>query len=49
MAAQRGVFDVDGVTGRLKVSIGAGPARFERTASPAAYQDGIAAPLPGAP
>ena len=49
VAAQRGVFDVDGVTGRLKVSIGAGPARFERSASPAEYQDGIAAPLPGTP
>ena len=49
VAAQRGVFDVDGVTGRLKVAIGAGPARFERTGSPAAYQDGIAAPMPGAP
>jgi outer membrane PBP1 activator LpoA protein len=49
VAAQRGVFDVDGATGRLKVSIGAGPARFERSASPAVYQDGIAAPMPGTP
>lgn len=49
VAAQRGVFDVDGVTGRLKVSIGAGPARFERSASPAVYQNGIAAPMPGMP
>ncbi len=49
VAAQRGMFDVNGATGRLRVSIGAGPARFERTASPAVYQDGIAAPLPGAP
>jgi len=49
VAAQRGVFDVDGATGRLKVSIGAGPARFERSASPAIYENGVAAPLPGAP
>jgi outer membrane PBP1 activator LpoA protein len=49
VAAQRGVFDVNGATGRLKVSIGAGPARFERTASPAVYRDGIAAPISGAP
>jgi outer membrane PBP1 activator LpoA protein len=47
VAAQRGLFDIDGATGRLKVSIGAGPARFERRASPALYQDGIAAPMPG--
>jgi outer membrane PBP1 activator LpoA protein len=49
VAAQRGVFDVDGATGRLKVTIGAGPARFERSASPAVYQDGVPAPLPGTP
>ena len=49
VAAQRGMFDVNGATGRLKVSIGAGAARFERTATPALYQDGIAAPMPGAP
>ena len=47
VAAQRGLFDVNGNTGRLKVNMGAGPARFERKASPAVYQDGIAAPLPG--
>ncbi|MET0964364.1 MAG: penicillin-binding protein activator [Noviherbaspirillum sp.] len=47
VAAGRGLFDVDGTTGRLKVSMGAGPARFERVASPAVYQDGMAAPLPG--
>lgn len=49
VAAQRGVFDVDGATGRLKVHIGAGPARFERSASPAVYQDGVPVPLPGVP
>jgi outer membrane PBP1 activator LpoA protein len=49
VAAQRSVFDVDGATGRLKVSIGAGQPRFERSASPAVYQDGIPAPLPAAP
>jgi len=47
VAAQRGVFDIDGVTGKLKVSIGGGPPRFERIESPAVYQDGVAAPLPG--
>ena len=47
VAAGRGLFDVDGTTGRLKVSMGAGPTRFERVASPAVYQDGMAAPLPG--
>jgi outer membrane PBP1 activator LpoA protein len=47
VAAQRSVFDIDGVTGRLKVSMGGGRARFERIASPAVYQDGVAAPLPG--
>lgn len=49
VAAQRGVFDVDGATGRLRISVGASPARFERTASPAVYQDGVAAPVPGQP
>jgi len=49
VAAQRGAFDVDGATGRLKVNLGAGPARFERSASPAVYQDGVPVPLPGAP
>ena len=49
VAAQRGVFDVNGATGRLKINVGTGPARFERTASPAIYQDGIPAPVPGAP
>jgi hypothetical protein len=49
VAAQRGVFDVNGATGRLRVSIGGGQARFERSASPAVYQDGIPAPLPGPP
>ena len=49
VAAQRGVFDVNGATGRLRVSIGAGPARFERAGSPAVYQDGIATPVSSAP
>jgi outer membrane PBP1 activator LpoA protein len=48
IAQQRSVFDLDGVTGRLKVSFGAGPSRFERTESQAVYQDGAAAPLTGA-
>jgi outer membrane PBP1 activator LpoA protein len=47
VAAQRGVFELDGATGKLKASIGGGRARFERSASPAVYQDGAAAPLSG--
>jgi outer membrane PBP1 activator LpoA protein len=45
VAARRGVFELDGATGKLKASIGGGRARFERSASPAVYQDGAAAPL----
>ena len=47
VAARRGVFELDGATGKLKASIGGGRARFERSASPAVYQDGAAAPLSG--
>jgi hypothetical protein len=41
------VFEFDGATGNLKASIGGGRARFERSASPAVYKDGAAAPLSG--
>lgn len=47
VAARRTVFEFDGATGRLKASIGGGSARLERSASPAVYQDGAAAPLTG--
>lgn len=49
VAAQRGLFDIDGATGKLRADIGGGRARFERVATPAVYQDGAAAPLPGPP
>lgn len=46
IAAQRTAFEIDGVTGRLSVSFSAGNYRFRRAAQPAAYQDGVVAPLP---
>lgn len=49
IAAQRTVFELDGVTGRLAVSFVAGNYRLRRAAQPAAYQDGMAAPLPRTP
>ena len=39
----------DGATGKLKAGMGGGRALFERVASPAVYQDGAPAPLPGPP
>jgi outer membrane PBP1 activator LpoA protein len=38
-------FNIDGVTGKLAVSFGQGPARFERAEQPAVYQDGVLTPL----
>ena len=40
-------FQLDGVTGRLAVSFGRGPARFERTEQSAVYRDGVLVALPG--
>lgn len=40
-------FELDGVTGRLAVSFGQGPARFERTEQAAVYRGAEVAPLPG--
>lgn len=45
IAARHGNFDIDGVTGKLSVSFGAGPARFERVEQPAIYRDGAVVPL----
>ncbi len=45
IAAQRSEFELDGVTGRLSVRFGNGASRFQRVALPAAYQDGVVAPL----
>ena len=38
-------FKLDGVTGRLKVRFGDGPALFERRALPAVYKNGVPAPV----
>jgi uncharacterized protein len=40
-------FDIDGVTGKLAIDFGSGPARFERTEPKATYRDGIVVPLTG--
>jgi outer membrane PBP1 activator LpoA protein len=45
IAARHSNFDIDGVTGKLTVSFGAGPARFERIEQQAIYQDGTVVPL----
>lgn len=39
-------FKLDGVTGKLTVSFGQGPASFERVEQAAMYQHGVLAPLP---
>ena len=36
-----GRFSIDGVTGRLTVDFGQGPARFERVEQPAVFQHGV--------
>jgi outer membrane PBP1 activator LpoA protein len=38
-------FRIDGVTGKLAVSFGQGPPRFERSEQAAMYQDGVLAPV----
>lgn len=40
-----GQFDLDGVTGKLKVNFGQGPSSFERVEQTAVYQNGVAAPV----
>ncbi len=42
-------FKLDGVTGRLSVRFGAGPARFERVETPAVYQGGQLVPVTAKP
>lgn len=49
IALRRSEFELDGVTGRLSVSFGKRGYRFRRTAQPAAYRDGVVAPLPRTP
>lgn len=38
-------FELDGVTGRLRVTFGGGGARVDRIVLPAAYRDGVVVPL----
>lgn len=40
-------FQIDGVTGRLSVSFGQGPAHFERVEQSAVYRNGVLVPLAG--
>lgn len=47
VALNRMQFELDGVTGKLKVDLARNSARFERTEVPAIYQDGIVVPLTG--
>jgi outer membrane PBP1 activator LpoA protein len=49
IAANHTNFELDGVTGKLLISFGMGPARFERIKQPAIYQDGMVVPLVGIP
>jgi outer membrane PBP1 activator LpoA protein len=42
-------FELDGVTGKLAIDFGNGPARFQRIEQPAIYQDGMVVPLAGIP
>lgn len=42
-------FELDGVSGRLSVSFGAGMPTFKRVEQPAIYQDGVILPLLGQP
>lgn len=48
IAANRTNFEIDGVTGKLKVDFGKGRAHFERLELPAVYQDGAVVPLAAA-
>jgi outer membrane PBP1 activator LpoA protein len=49
MAQNRPGFELDGVTGRIKVNLGRGPARFQRMEQPAVYRNGMVVPLPSTP
>jgi outer membrane PBP1 activator LpoA protein len=41
LTAGKSSFDIDGVTGRLKIDVNADQNRFERIASPGVYRDGV--------
>jgi outer membrane PBP1 activator LpoA protein len=45
IALGRPAFELDGVTGRLKVGFGLGPSRFQRIEPTAVYKDGMVVPL----
>ncbi|NEX63873.1 penicillin-binding protein activator [Noviherbaspirillum galbum] len=47
VAAKETAFELDGVTGQLKVRFDGKVAQFERVLQPAVYRDGIATPLNG--
>ncbi len=49
IALNRIAFEIDGVTGRLKVNFGRGPTRFQRIEPTAVYRDGMVVPLSPAP
>lgn len=49
IAAQRTEFELDGVTGQLKVNLGSAAQRFSRTMQRGWYQDGMAVPFPRNP
>ncbi|MFD2270432.1 hypothetical protein ACFS07_02920 [Undibacterium arcticum] len=44
IAARHAHFEIDGVTGKLRVDFGAGATRFERIEQTAIYQDGAVVP-----
>ena len=47
IAIGRSDFEIDGVTGRLSISVGKGPSHFERVTQPAVYQNGLVVPVLG--
>lgn len=47
IALNRTQFDLDGVTGKLKIDLNRSTMRFERTEVPAMYQDGVVLPMSG--
>ncbi|MES2933213.1 MAG: penicillin-binding protein activator [Pseudomonadota bacterium] len=47
LAGNKTNFEIDGVTGKLTVRFGKGPAFFERIEQQAVYMDGVLAPLNG--
>lgn len=47
LALHHSQFEIDGVTGKLSIVQGNGPARFERLELPATYRNGLVAPWSG--